>query len=166
MKNTPERFNRAINALVTAFFNETLAKGTCAACAVGNIVAHAYGQKINDINKATVDCDGISNQAWKRLFMTNSSNKQSLYPFGTDDKFIEEALSLISKTDYNMFELAKVEYAFEINTNMWFNTYKCYTKEQIMEDQYKGLMAVVDVLCELDGIEEPNIYKELFNYSI
>jgi hypothetical protein len=41
-----QRFKNAIDALVYAFFNDTLAKGTCAACAVGNIVAHGWGKKV------------------------------------------------------------------------------------------------------------------------
>jgi hypothetical protein len=41
-----QRFEKAYNALYNAFMNGTLAKGTCAACAVGNIVADAMGAKI------------------------------------------------------------------------------------------------------------------------
>lgn len=41
-----ERFQKAYDALVNAFFDGTLAKGTCKACAVGNIVGAACGATI------------------------------------------------------------------------------------------------------------------------
>lgn len=43
---TPKRFDKAFAALVAAFFNNTLAKGNCAACAIGNITASANGVKL------------------------------------------------------------------------------------------------------------------------
>lgn len=39
------RFNKAIDALVHAYFTGTLAKGDCSFCAVGNIVAGAWNIK-------------------------------------------------------------------------------------------------------------------------
>ena len=48
MNNYPVRFTNAINALVRAFFDETLAKGKMfAACAAGNIICYANGIKLN-----------------------------------------------------------------------------------------------------------------------
>lgn len=35
------RFDKATDALYEAFFNGTLAKGTCTACAIGNIICRA-----------------------------------------------------------------------------------------------------------------------------
>lgn len=43
--NSP-RFSSAITVLTTAFYNKTLAKGTCTKCGEGNIVHHSL-KKIN-----------------------------------------------------------------------------------------------------------------------
>ena len=41
-----ERFNKAISALVKGYIGETLAKGHCCGCAVGNIVAYSMHYNI------------------------------------------------------------------------------------------------------------------------
>lgn len=53
---TPKRFDRAFAALVAAFFNNTLAKAACTACAIGNIAAAANGVRIvRDGNRLVSD---------------------------------------------------------------------------------------------------------------
>jgi hypothetical protein len=155
------RFKNAIDALVYAFFNDTLAKGTCTACAVGNICAHAMG--------ATVVADGtynamregriVENHHWRYLFFTDGLGVQH---FGKATGNSLYGLAMIARTGYSLMELARVEKAFETNTKINWMTYYRSSKEAIMQDQYNGLMAVVDVLCEIEGIEDPSEYKELF----
>ena len=41
-----ERISKAIDIFLDAVNNGTLAKGTCIACAVGNLVAHGMGGEI------------------------------------------------------------------------------------------------------------------------
>lgn len=159
---TPERFNRAIKALVTAFFDETLAKGNCAACAVGNIVAEAYGERVSK-KFGRVACEGESNTIWKYLFLTERNGTQYRNSGGVRPT-VFSARKLIKKTGYNEDELAKVEHAFERNTAITFDWYCVKSRAEIMEDQFKGLVAVVDVLCQIEWLDSAP-YKKAFEYS-
>lgn len=156
------RFNNAINALVQAFFNDTLAKDSCAACAVGNMVAYGFGKKLNpcNLNETVRSKDGVDNRAWIKAFYT-ANGQQKFFR----EAFVDSGvLTCARATGYSVRELAKVEYAFETNTRIVAIDYGLHTKSEIMQDQYNGLMAVVEVLCELEGIEDPAEYKELFTF--
>lgn len=157
---TSERFDRAIKALVKGFFNETLAKGSCAACAVGNIVAECIDYKLNKNSLNAWSSAGLKCNAYWGSVFTTTNGKQRL----DFDSYIDQAKENINSTGYTIKELAKIEYAFETNTQITFNKYRTHSKKEIMEDQYNGLMAVVDVLCEIEGIN-PTPYKELFKYD-
>lgn len=163
------RFNNAINALVQAFFTDTLAKGTCTACAVGNICAAAMGAKVvpyahsKNLFAAIKEGKEVNNYSWNCLFFTDPTGKQRIaeepeeYPF---------AVKIIESTGYTIQELARVEKAFETHTKIdSLYYYLTYTKAEIMEDQYNGLMAVVNTLCEIEGIEDPTEYRQLFEYA-
>lgn len=147
---TPERFERAVKALVQAFFNDTLAKEDCTMCAVGNI------------------CEGKKD--WSAVFITTTHFGQFIaedcyvndYQYRNGD--IYHPKQVIDKTGYTWQELAKVEAAFESNTRIPKQVYYKYSKTEIMEDQFNGLMAVVDVLCEIDKID-PAPYKMKFEYN-
>lgn len=139
---TPERFNRALKVLVQAFFNDTLAKGNCNKCAVGNI------------------CNG--NLEWQEVFVTRFG-VQEINP----KNYCGDAKYTIDITGYTWQNLSKVEKAFEENTAI--DTWRGYydnniSKQEIMEDQYRGLMAVVEVLCEIEGLD-CTPYKEAFAYN-
>ncbi len=155
-----KRFENAISALVEAFFNDTLAKGNCSACAVGNICAKAIGEVV------VVSALGNKNIfAWRYVFSSDFGlqREYSETDFGVGD--YKSGLELISKTGYSKEELMKVEHAFEKNSKIEYYMYKSFSKNAIMEDQYKGLMAVVEVLCEIEGLE-PAEYKKMFEYSV
>ncbi len=68
----PKRFTEAIKALRNAFFSKKLAAGNCMSCAVGNIVANAYGHEITE-QEALEEwdeiprIDGTSLTAWTGL---------------------------------------------------------------------------------------------------
>lgn len=159
------RFKNAIDALVHAFFNDTLAKGNCCACAIGNICAASIGAKVirNDRFQSFFETirDGypVDNYSWKKLFFTDAAGIQHITCRPGDHPY---ALSIVKKTRYSIKQLAKVEAAFESSTKIDFMYYGLHSKEAIMQDQYKGLMAVVDVLCEIEGIKDPAEYKQLF----
>ena len=156
------RFKNAIDALVYAFFNDTLAKGTCNACAVGNMVAHGFGKKV-DREYNLVCKDGVGNNEWHHAFMTNAHTGYQTIHFENFDK--NGVVVCCNATGYTALELAMVEKAFEKNTGIHWTNYESHQKDDIMQDQYNGLMAVVDVLCEIEGIEDPTEYKELFAYA-
>jgi hypothetical protein len=156
---TSERFNRAVQALVSSYFNSTLVKGNCSACAVGNIVAagiegKVYSKEIG--NYITYRCDK-PNYGWRNVFLT-VGDEQGIWPHNYEGIPKE----IIDATGYSWEQLAMVEKTFEVNTKIFFDDYKRYTPEQIDADQYEGLMAVVDVLCQIEGIDDASEYKALF----
>jgi regulator of sigma D len=158
------RFDKAYNALYNGFMNGTLAKGTCHACAVGNMVADAMDAKIYyDKENSSLICNK-DNAFWGSLFATSIFGKQTRYYldlefFPITNNYIKKVEKL---TEYSVDELCKIEYAFETNTQIHHVYYDSTTEQEVMEDQFNGLMAVMDVLIELDNIEEGTKYKETF----
>jgi len=148
------RFEKAYNALVKGFFEGTLAKETCVACAVGNIIADAQGGVIRK-NKSFFDCS-TDNSFWARVFMTDGAIQR----INIDNKTEQE--QIFNLTGYEYGDLAKVEFAFERNTQISYDEYCDFSEKEILEDQYNGLCAVVDVLLSLDNIEEQPTYKAKF----
>lgn len=84
MEYTPKRFDRAFAALVAAFFNNTLQKSNCTACAIGNITAAANGIKLrfvdgyveHDMHDTAVMCVKAS-QAGIPLITPSAPNRKS-----------------------------------------------------------------------------------------
>ncbi len=155
-----QRFEKAYNALYNAFMNDTLASGTCSACAVGNIVADSMGGKVEKLYTGEFHCD-IDNEWWKHLFITSPTGQtiSKLKESGSVKYFRKKIFNL---TGYRWYELAKVEYAFEKNTKIKNTYYDEHTEQEIMEDQFNGLMAVMDVLIKLDEVAEGQKYKDTF----
>lgn len=159
-----QRFEKAYNALLKAFMDDTLAKGTCTACAVGNIVADAMGAKVysqqNNYPIVEFRCNK-NNDWWKEMFITGG-NRQRITKISENNEVKKLRKDILNLTGYTWKELAKVERVFEQNTKINFNCYCDYSEKEIMEDQFNGLMAVMDVLIEFDNIEEGNKCKEAF----
>ena len=78
------------------------------------------------------------------------------------DKWPHKEQEIEELTGYSWKEMAMVEYVFETNTQILFEDYHDFSEKEIMEDQFKGLMAVMDVLIELDRVEEGETYKDNF----
>lgn len=155
------RFERAVQALVSAYMNDTLEKGNCSACAVGNICAAAIG--VNVVKREQVEGNQTLFQwdtripFWDDVFCTPlNSSTQIIDP----DSYFGPAKTQIDATGYSWEDLAKVEQAFERSTKIVFRS--AYTPSEIDADQFNGLMAVVDVLCEIEGIADAAEYKALF----
>ncbi len=136
----PERFNKALSKLIKAFFNDDLKKESCSHCAVGNI------------------CN--NDDAWSVVFLCIPDEGQNIYL----EYYKGYPKSVIDKTGYSLYQLAKVEKAFEFNTKIPFNRYRFHTKDEIMKDQFNGLMAVVDVLCKIERLDSEE-YKKAFEYN-
>ena len=149
------RIQKAIDIFLDAIIEGTLAKGTCVACAVGNLVAHGLGGKIYEYANSFI-CDK-ENSTWALIFST-SNGKQSVRT--TSHNLLEKIEKQISFTDFSKEELMKIEYAFETNTKIHFNHYDLFNKEEIRADQIRGLEAVVKVMLEFDE-QEDNV-KEVF----
>jgi hypothetical protein len=159
-----ERFKKTYDALYNAFMTDTLAKGTCTACAVGNIVAAAQGGTV----KKDLTCD-TENKFWGSLFFTDviTGKQHKGYIENAQNIFIIEKKEEFEKlTGYTVEEMAQVEWAFETNTTIDMMEYPEYYRNnkdhKIMEDQFNGLMAVMDVLIKLDEVEKGQEYKDTF----
>jgi hypothetical protein len=67
---------------------------------------------------------------------------------------IELGLKAISYTDFTEEELSQIEYTFEKNTSIHADDYYFHTKEEIRQDQIKGLEAVVRVMLKFDKCQD------------
>ena len=74
-----------------------------------------------------------------------------------DKKPIRDMFIRQNESGYSKENLAKVEWLFIMAHNDWNDTDK--------KAQFKGLCAVVEYLCELDGIPNVMDYKSLFEYD-
>jgi len=160
-----ERFEKAYNVLLKAFMNDTLASGTCAACAVGNIIADAMGGVIRKNDENNFKCN-IDNEWWTNVFVTGSDGDQTIYKVKDDGDIKVYRKRMFELTGYKWDELAKVEKVFEKNNDIKHCYYDEKTEQEIMEDQFNGLMAVMDVLIELDKVEEGQKYKDCFKTKL
>jgi hypothetical protein len=136
-------FNHTVNVLVKAFLNGTLLHGDCAACAVGNIIAAEIGATII----LDEDSRGLSywirnmqeiQIGWSDVFCSHSDGQK------IDPKaYIGQVKRQIDVTGYSWQELAKIEFAFE----------KAPAGGSEDEWMFNGLMAVVDVLADIHGVD-------------
>ena len=162
-----KRIQNAIDIFLDAINEGTLAKGTCAACAVGNLVAHGMGSKVVNEDMLFETKPFVVNSIWSNLFMTDSFGYQSLWshkPNGLDEMIKQpEYKSLrdaMEKIDFTVDELRQIEYVFETNTELTYYVYRNHTKEEVRADQIKGLVAVVKLMLTFD--EQVDDVKEVF----
>jgi len=141
---TTERFNRAYDALVKAYFEGTLFAGLCQACAVGNMVLYANGGHYKDRGDNEIGYPSIDNTRWSPSMRDN-----------LDSYFL-------NNTGYSQDELLKIEKVFERNSSIKYGSRHKYSQQDILEDQFKGLSAVVNLLLELDSIEPNDSYNAKF----
>jgi hypothetical protein len=145
MKNK-ELFDKTIGILVNAYLNNTLVHNNCCACAVGNIIAANMQIKYDPYLKWTG-----RQLAWSKVFVS--------MPFKSDQiqrpwAYTGNAKEQIDATGYAWTDLALIEAAFE-------RAPKGTNKDERM---FNGLMAVVDVLCQIHELDEKTkrVTKELF----
>ncbi len=156
-----KRIENAIDIFLDALNNGTLAKGTCRACAVGNLIAAGMNEVI-EYNGFDFYCKG-DNHIWNILFQTGYK-KQWRYRDGKYGYLLKTNLSLknaIKNTNFTAGELEQIEYAFEINTKIYFKNYVKHTKEEVRADQIKGLEAVVKVMLSFNNDIKTDV-KEAF----
>lgn len=150
-----ERIKEAIDIFLDAVNAGTLIKGTCTACAVGNLVAAGYGKKIEkvitDHGIPEFICDA-PNDKWGEYFCTGINGTLKVYT-GIRRRSHNMALENISKTKFSTTELMKIENVFENNTFISSWNYSHHTKDEIKADQIKGLSAVIEVMKTFDNVE-------------
>lgn len=152
-----ERVQKAIDIFLDAINKGTLAKGTCVACAVGNLVAYGKGGQIFKNPLGNFECT-IDNSYWGYLFSTSSGIQTKYQTMKHEQNILED----ISATDFTLEELMKIEYAFETNTSLSFDRYHYYAPDYVRLDQIKGLAAVVKVMLSFDStepVENSEVYE-------
>ena len=134
---TSKRFENAVSKLYAAFHEDRLNANICAACAVGNI------------------CDN------EPLWSDMCGGYGITGELGTLKKYIdEEVLDFIKPFGYSPLELVTIEKVF-LNA-MGFYTYEEIKDHKSKSLQFKGLCAVVEYLCQLEGISNMMDYTSLF----
>lgn len=150
-----ERFTKAYDSLVDAFFKGVLAAGTCMACACGNIVAAAAGismtkeEFLEELERQRND-EGASPKAVEIMGLWSERR----HFWGSDAIYASMNWEgVLNVAGYTTEEFVEIEKAFEQATHIWGLQYHKHSEQEILEDQYKGLCAVVDVLLQLEGEE-------------
>lgn len=121
-------FNHSVSVLVQAYLNDTLEHGDCTACVVGNLIK-ASGYKLEKDYRDT-------ETYWLRYIEYKHRGWFGQYDFRI-------ALEQIASTGYTSAELDVIERAFE----------KAPIGNSEDDWMFNGLMAVVDVLAEIHGID-------------
>lgn len=144
-------FNHSVGVLVQAYFDGTLEHGNCYACAVGNMVAAGLGVRVvkdhgsfirnirwdNGEDYPAGGFNEFNENGWGALFATTDRRQE------IDEKFLQSkrVQEQISATGYSWRELARIEFAFES------------VDRRRKDKMFNGLMAVVDVLADIHGID-------------
>ena len=162
-----QRVKNAISVFIKAIDKRTLAKGTCVACAVGNLVAAGMGEEVyRDLSLHPTDSGYYkckkNNRDWSWYFSTGLNGKQGI---DIDYEDNEGVISNISSTDFSAEELMKIEYAFETNSEIYFNEYINYSDKEIRDDQTKGLEAVIETMLSFSNDTETDV-KEVFTNKV
>lgn len=148
-------FHKTVDILVKAYLNGTLEHDNCYACAIGNMVAANMGLRfIGDKTiRRGIHWEGFPNygslgpdKMWTNVCYTNDEGEQFFRPH----KYKGIPKKQIDSTGYSIEEVAMIEHAFETATGK--------------DRMFAGLMAVVDVLAEIHGIDltEKESAKALF----
>ncbi|MDT0556523.1 Na(+)-translocating NADH-quinone reductase subunit F [Patiriisocius hiemis] len=134
------RFSEAIQKLYNAFHNKTLQPECCKQCAVGNIL------------------DNTDN--WKHFSDSHGS---------TELNYIGNVNQLVGKkfNGYSPLELLEIEATFlkACGFSLPLHHSKKISKELNDDILFKGLSAVVTLLCKLDGTKDVLDCSSIFNYN-
>lgn len=144
MKNQ-ELYNRTVDILVNAYFNDTLVHGDCYACAVGNLVAANMGINLFESSRKKIYWANAQ-ASWTFVHCCNSIGISNF----NIQHYNGEAKEQIDSTGYTPYETAKIEYAFETAP-------KGKSEDEWM---FNGLMAVIDVLDEIHENKDQTLTQQ------
>jgi len=162
MANRIELYNKTVDILYQAYFNDTLEHGNCCACAVGNIIAANMGKTFERVFDTVASTrprerwawvgekypgeisrdfpDLRVERGWGSVFYTNDEGRQRFYI----GKYFGKAAEQIDSTGYQVKELARIEKAFETVGG-----------SQSPEDRmFDGLVAVLETLKKIHEIDD------------
>lgn len=151
------RFDNAVNALVDAYLNDTLYRGACTSCAVGNIVNAAHGIETPPCEIRRIELtDGTHeyfigsenrNAGWSSMVITLMDSMVITLVDSDENKAHNKRA--FHKTGYSFEEMQEIELVFMNNTT----NSGLSSKEEIDQMHFEGLMAVVDLLISWENAE-------------
>jgi hypothetical protein len=142
---TKEQFHETVGILVRAYMNDTLEHGNYCACAVGNLIAEKVGatliyEPMKSGSKFSWSHPEFNGYEW---YCVNPTRK------------------MITESGYKHSDLMRIEKAFEHAEKP-----DDVSPNDFMNDKwmFNGLMAVVDILCEIHDMNETEKQeaKEMF----
>lgn len=136
------RIQKAIDIFLDAINEGTLAKGTCLACACGNLVAKSLGIKPIIHN---------GQDSYRNTMLHNQPNGTFWSDSIIGGSYNPRGIREIKSTGFTIEEFRDIEEAFENNTRICFSEYSNFSKEEIRKDQINGLKAVVEIMLEFDN---------------
>ncbi len=107
MKNI-SLYNKTVDILVQAYFNDTLSHGYACGCAVGNLVAANMGIQYKRLFDKPTWATG--SPYWAHVHSIGMWNEQNICPANYTGKAKQE----IDSTGYSYTETAMIERAFEM----------------------------------------------------
>lgn len=141
--NRPDLYNKTVDILYKAYFDDTLEHSNCAACAVGNIIAARNNYKVmKGYTCWRGQNDLLVSTSWDNVFFTGYG-KQVMYRA----LYKDDARREIDSTGYELDELAKIEFAFE--SCEWL----CSPDEYM----FNGLVAVLDALAQIHEVTDQDL---------
>jgi len=138
-------FNHTVDVLVKAYLNDTLIQGSPCGCAIGNLIAHSLGKKvqITDAREFEGNWDGDVATPYDWFGVLRPGRLSGITLNTIDKKNGAFQLSIIG---YSVIEIGRIESAFEEHEGSFYN----YNTDS---SRFDGLMRVVDVLAEIHGID-------------
>jgi hypothetical protein len=148
MRDERKKFDETVAILVKAYLDDTLLHGDCVACAVGNIVAAKKNLAIiRDPEHGDLVWSNLQRPVWFDIMVMGKVYERRLI----DDNMYEQSMREINYTGYTAEELARIEFAFETADADPEADFFAPDNDPIW--MFNGLMAVVDVLAEIHGID-------------
>lgn len=145
-------YNKTVNILVDAYFNDTLEHGNQCGCAVGNMVAANMGIVIKkEVPSEEDGYEGIISYWFDKYSQWKDASWYAFIKRDREDYSCFEydhslAKKQIRSTGYSYYELAKIEKAFESAIG-----------KSIEDRRFNGLMAVVEILDEIHENKNPEV---------
>jgi hypothetical protein len=142
-------FDHSVSVLIKAYLNGNLQKGNCSACAVGNLIADALHLELEYVlipnNRQALRA--LVNDTYVIQWVgTNASWLGVLLGVDRTERGIS-AKDQLASTGYSREQLRLIEWTFENPGGL--------IRGQLPHAElvYRGLLAVVDVLAEIHGID-------------
>jgi hypothetical protein len=148
MKNQ-ELFEKTVAILATAYKENKLVHASCAACAVGNLVANNCGYDVGEYGDWHRDNKYVG--SWWYNIVSHAAGRVSRLMYMPTPMQME-AQEQVASTGYTALQLAEIEAAFEGRGSL--------TGESNDElELYDRLVAVYEKLCEIHEVEEVHMVE-------